>query len=86
MEQMNLQNRNRFTDIQNKGKGRGGINLESRIKRYKLLYIKWKRIYIYTHTHMYVHIYVYITEYMYNCIYVLLKVTQHCKSTTLQYK
>jgi len=40
MEQMNLQNRNRFTDIQNKGKGRGGINLESRIKRYKLLYIK----------------------------------------------
>ena len=35
-----------------------------------------KNIYIHT---MYVHIYVYITEYMYNCMYVLLQLTQHCK-------
>ena len=42
----NLQNRNRFTDIENKcvitkgERGEGGINQEVRINRYILLYIK----------------------------------------------
>ena len=45
MIQMNLQNRYRLTDIENKllvtqGENRGGINLEFGINRYTLLYIK----------------------------------------------
>ena len=47
MLQMNLQNRNRVTDVENKlmvtgdgGKGRGGINWEIGIDIYTLLYIK----------------------------------------------
>ena len=45
--QMNLQNRNTLTCVENKlmltkGEGEGGINLEVRISRYTLVYIKQK--------------------------------------------
>ena len=47
IRQMNLQNRNRLTRVENKltlikGEGEGGINLEVRISRYTLVYIKEK--------------------------------------------
>ena len=46
MVQMNLQNRNRVTDVENelmvtkRGKQRGGLNWESEIDTYTLLYKK----------------------------------------------
>ena len=44
---MNLQNRNRLTRVENKlmlikAEGEGGINLEVRISRYTVVYIKQK--------------------------------------------
>ena len=47
IRQMNLQNRNRLTRVENKlmlikAEGEGGINLEVRISRYTVVYIKQK--------------------------------------------